>query len=187
MSTTKQHLPKIHLACGTSEIDTNKNLIKIRNNIASATNGVILVRIELSEKYKDFCTPEVMKILNGKCIHKNVWKEIYQCDLLQVTEDEIVCFKDSIKKIFEYATPNGSLWDDEYLIRQIRDAGEEKKRIIKYNAAQISIISKIFEDNELNFSFTKGQQGTFVYPYHGCGMFAVLMPIETSESRYYFS
>lgn len=182
----EQKLLPIHIACSDDENRPNLSLVKIKNGVACATDGTILVKIDLLKTSEKHITPDDIKILNGKCIHKEVWKEIHKCETLQFDDDGIYCFKNGIKKTFEYNLPDGSIWQDDEIVEDVIQAGEDSKRIMCYNPKLIDKINKIFQHSELCFSFTKGNKGTLVYPYHGCGMFAILMPMESAENRYYF-
>lgn len=180
-----QFLKPLHLACGDDDLRPNIRLIEIKNNIASATEGHILVKLDLTQT--SMLQPEQLKTLDGKYIDKEVWKEIYKCDLLEFDDAHIICHKNSIKKMFEYATPNGEFFNINKIIEQAADDGVEAKTLISYNSKFINILQKIFQNESLTFSFSKGNQGTFVYPYEHSGMFAILMP-QASENtnRYYF-
>lgn len=180
-------LNPLHLACVDDELRPNTRLIEIKNNVASATNGHVLVKIDLS-LVSPF-TPEQRKILNGKYIHMKVWEEMSSCDSLSLDEDEIVCNKDGINRIFEYSLAQGEFFKVDHVVDEIKRIGEEPKRIIKYNTKMIALISKIFKCDNLFFSFSKGNAGTIIYEYEDSGMFAVLMPtsIDGAPNRYFFN
>jgi hypothetical protein len=180
-------LNPIHLACDDDELRPNCRLIEIKNNIASATNGSMLVKIDLSQ-VSPF-SPDQLKILNGKYIDMEVWREMHKCDALELDDHQIICNKKGINKIFEYSYPQGEFFRMDNIILDIKEAGEEAKRVMGFNPKLISTLGSIFHSaDSLIFSFTKGNQGTLVYPVEGCGMFAVLMPvaIEEGQNRYFF-
>lgn len=183
--TPKPSLPPLHLACGDDELRPNLQLIKIKNNIATATNGNMLVKIDLS-----LTSPfdiEVLNMLNGKYIHKEVWKELHKCDSVQYFDDQIDCWNNGIKKTFYYSDHNGEFWDDSTIIQDIKEAGETPQRIVTYNPQFITILQKIFKADKLSFSFTSEHKGTIVFPYSDSGMFAVLMPMKSNDlNRYFF-
>ena len=185
LTIAKVKLNPLHLACLDDELRPNARLIEIKNNIASATNDLILVKIDLS--LTTSLTKQMLCVLDGKFIHMSVWAEICNCDVLTLSEDLITCNKSGINKMFEYSNPQGSMFAMNDIVTEINLAGEEKKRIIAYNTKLIATLSKIFNCEILNFSFSNGNKGTFVYPHYDCGMFAVLMPVEdTAENRYFF-
>jgi len=180
----EQKLFPIHLACGDDEMRPNLLLVKIDNNIAMATNGHLLVKINLLET--SLLTTEDLKILNGKCIHKEIWKEIHKCDVLEINDKQIDCFKNGVKKTFYFAEPNGEFFNINSIVEEIKSAGEEAKRLMTYNPKMIEILHKIFQCETLHFSFSPGNKGTVVFPATE-GMFAILMPMESmTVNRYIF-
>jgi len=183
----EQKLKPLHLACLDDEMRPNYNLIRINNNIATATNGTILVKLDLT--MVSSLLPEELEIINGKYIHAEVWKEIHKCDQIEFLEDEIVCHNNDIKKRFDYSQPTGELWDSNSIVQDIKEAGEMSKRIAQFNTKMIQIVAKIFDADTLYFSFTKGnKKGTVVFPYEDSGMFAIIMPVELRDgvNRYFF-
>lgn len=182
-----QILNPLHLACANDDLRPNMSLIEIKSGIATATNGHLLVRIDLRQI--DALTPEQIEVLNGKYLHKEVWKEIHKCDKVEFDDAGIYCFKNSIKKTFEYSNPNGEFFDIDSIVTGIKTAGEESKLQVLFNPVYIQIIQKIFQHSQLTFSFSKGGSGVLVYPFYDCGMFAVLMPLALNEDqpRYFFT
>lgn len=183
----EQILNPLHLACSDDDLRPNMSLIQIQSGIATATNGHILVRIDL--KQIDALTPEQLEILDGKFLHKEVWKEIYKCDSVEFDDNGIYCHKNGIKKTFDYSNPNGEFFDTDSVVKDIKDAGEETKPQMLLNPTFITILQKIFQSNQLTFSFSKGNKGVLAYPHYDCGMFAVIMPLflERVEPRYFFT
>lgn len=182
----KPQFAPLHLASSDDEMRPNLALIKIKNGIATATNGHIMVKIDLA-----LCTElteQQLKVLNDKNIHMETWKEIHKADWVQFFEDQIDCHKNGIKKTYYYSDAVGQLWDDNAIIIGIKDAGEEPKRIMMYNPKFITILDKIFGESQMVFSFSKENKGTVVFPSNGSGMCAILMPMDCSEelNRYLF-
>lgn len=183
----EQQLKPIHLACGDDELRPNMQLIQIKNNIASATNGTVLVKINLTQNAA-FLEEDSLKILEGKYIHKDVWKEIHKCDKLEFFEESIDCWKNGNKRTFYYSSANGEFFSIDTVISNTALAGEEPKRIITMNPKLITVLSKIFQHESLTFSFSKGNGGMFVFPNDTDGMFALLMPMQSDNlNRYYFN
>lgn len=178
-----QILFPLHLACLDDDMRPNLRLIHIHHGIAHATNAHILVKLSLKDT--STLTDDQIKILEDKYIDMEVWKEIHKCDQLELDDEYLICHKDGIKKIFEYSSAMGSFFSLDSIIEEIKRAEPLEKSINKYNAKYIEIIRKIFGDNELTFA-TSSNNTTLVYPYDGCGFFAVLMPVYTAESNRYF-
>ena len=181
----EQILNPLHLACIDDEFRPNARLIEVKNGIATATNSHIVARIDLRENGQ--LTPEQIELLNGKFIDMEVWKECHKCDSLEVTETNIICFKNGIKKTFDFSISQGMFFNIDSIIIDISKSGAGEKEQVKYNGKFIAIFNKIFGTNEITFSFSKGNLGTLVYPNDYSGMFGVLMPIVTTvENRYFF-
>ena len=180
----EQKFPPLHLASNDDEMRPNMALIEIKNNHATATNGHMIVRVDLTEHSK--LTPETLAILNGKFIHKEVWKEIWKCDQVDFDDIGIYCFKNGIKKTFEYSVSHGQFFNIDSIIIELKVNGNEEKPSICYNPKFIAIIGKIFNGEQMQFSFTKGNLGTLLFPFEGAGMFAVLMPMYIEKNERYF-
>jgi len=182
----EQILNPLHLACRADDFSPNQRLIEIKNGIATATNGHIIARVDLRENGQ--LTPEQIDLLNGKFIDMEVWKECHKCDEVEVTEENIICHKNGIKKTFDFSVSQGQFFNIDSIIIDIANAGEETKRIMAFNSKYITIFEKIFDSAEITFSFSKGNQGTLVFPDDHSGMFGVLMPvlIDPIPNRYYF-
>ena len=182
-----QFLPPLHLACTEDEFNRNHSLIEILFGIASATNGHILVRIDLKNDTTCQLTQEDISNMEGKCIHMKTWAEIYKGDKLEFHDTHIEFEAKGIKKTYYYSTPQGQFFNIGSVVEGVISAGPEDKALVTYNPKLIGIIAKIFQHDSLNFSFSKGGQGAIVFPYEGSGMFAVLMPMDSNGvGRYYF-
>lgn len=181
----EQKLRPIHLACVDDEMRYNMALIEVKNGIATATNGSLLVKVDL--RIACNLTDEDLINMDGKHIHMKTWAEIHKCDELYFHETHIDCHRDGIQKTYYYTPPQGEFFRTDSVLENIREAGEEGKRIITYNGSFLQILHKIFQHESLTFSFSAGGQGTIVFPYDGSGMFGLLMPMMSDNlNRYYF-
>lgn len=174
----------IHVACSSDDFRPNGALIEIRNNIAIATNFHVLVNVDL--KIASALTNDMLEVLNGKYIHKEVWKQMHKCDELYIDDHFIYVTKNGIKQFFEFSTPQGEFFKIDSIVREIKEAGEDAKKAIKINPELVKIIAKAFNADQLNFSFSPNNKGYVVFPSEGCGMFAILMPMTEIEPRYLF-
>lgn len=173
-------LRPLHSICVNNIETPNQSLIHVRRNNATAYNGTVLVKIDLLKASS--LTPEEIDILNGKFLHMEVWREMAECDELELFETKIIVHTDGIKKILEYSRPVGEFFDADEIVQDIKMAGEDKKRVMTYNIKNISLISKVFGHDSLHFSFSKGGLGTIVFPMQvDSGMFAVLAPVPNLE------
>ncbi len=177
-------LNPLHLACAKDEFRPSLRLISVKNNIATASNGSIIVKVDLTICSK--LTPAMREHLNGRFIDMKVWEQMSKCDSLQLDDEYIIVNRDGINKMFEYSVPQGELFPLDNVVETVKFAGEEKKRIMCYNPGSIGIIASVFGAGTLHFSFSQGKNGTVVFPEDQCGMFAVIMPVESVSNRYMF-
>lgn len=184
----KTLLNPIHLACRVDEFAPNKRLIEIRRGIATASNGIIVARIDLRAEFSGV-DPEQLDLLDGKYIDMEVWKDIHDADKVTFTEDGIHCDKNGIGKSFDYSTPQGEFFNIDSIIITIRDAGESPKAYTRFNLKQLDLFRRIFDANEITFAHSHGNVGTLVFPDRYSGMFGVIMPILSDEkqTRYFFT
>jgi len=181
----KTLLNPLHLACRVDEFAPNKRLIEIRRGIATASNGIIVARIDLWKQ--EAILPEQIELLDGKYIDMEIWKDIHDADKITFTEDGIHCDKLGIGKSFDYSLPQGEFFNIDILIT-IRDAGESPKAFTRFSIKQLDLLRKIFDSTELTFAHSAGNTGTLVFPDEYSGMFGVIMPVLFAEppSRYLF-
>jgi hypothetical protein len=74
-------LPKMHLVCGNDDLRPAMSFVEIKNSIATATNAYVLVRYDLT----DIIAEDVLKILDGKYIHRDFWQR-----MCKATESELI-------------------------------------------------------------------------------------------------
>lgn len=182
---SEEFLPPLHLVCHNDEFRPNMKLIEVKNGIAQATNAHMIVKVNLIEASK--LTADQVDMLNGRYVHMEVWKEIHKCEMIELSEDYIVCWKNGIKKIFEYGEPNGEFFSIDTIIRNCKEAGEEPQRLVGMNAKYIEILHKIFGSGTIYFSFSAANHGIICFPGEDSGMFALLVPVTTDGvNRYMF-
>ncbi len=177
-------LNPLHLACTKDEFRPSLRLISVKNNVATASNGSIIVKVDLTICSK--LTPAMREHLNGRFIDMKVWEQMSKCDSLQLDDEYIIVNRDGINKMFEYSMPQGELFPLDNVVETVKYAGEEKKRIMCYNPNSIGIIASVFGAGTLHFSFSKDKAGTVVFPEDQCGMFAIIMPVDSVSNRYMF-
>ncbi len=182
----RQFLKPLHLACGNDDANPSTMLIGVKGNHATAANGVLMVKLDLTKTSS--LRQEDIEMLDGKYIHKETWKSIHKCDELTIEKNAIHCHANGAKKTFYFEKANTELWDNDVVVT-VKEEGQEAKRTICHSAAQMDIISKVFQEDRLNQSFSPKRVGTVVYPdAPESGMFAILKPEEQLElNRYLFT
>lgn len=182
-----QYLKPLHLVCINDDFRPNCRLIEIKNGIAQATNGHMLIKIQLADNSE--LTPEDIATLNGKYIDMEVWKEAFKCEKLEITEEVIIVHKNGIRKMFDYSDSQGTFFNLDSVIETIKSKHSEGKEFIRLNARSISTIQKVFGESEIIFAFSEGDSGVLMYTRNDCGMFALLMPVMDdylAANRYFF-
>lgn len=180
----RQILKPLHLAAGSDEENPSTMLIGIRKNTATASNGNLMVKLDLTKTAS--LSSEDLEILDGKYIHKNTWKEIHKVDELEITEKAIHCHVNGVKKTFYYEKEQSELWDND-VAQKTKEGGDANHRMICLSASQIQTIHSIFQQDSLHFSFSPKKGGVVIWPTNDSGMFAILAPEETMEmNRYIF-
>lgn len=183
----EKFLKSLHLACVVDENRPNLALISIKNGIATASNGNLLVRMDLTRTTT--FEKDMLEFMEGKNIHCETWKEIQSCDSLVFGEKQIDCLREGIKKTYYYAEATGELYDAEKVIIDVKKSGQAERGVVSMNAENLVKLKKIFDCDTLHFSFSKKNVGTVVYPSHDSGMFAILAHVETEGAdmnRYIF-
>ena len=182
----RQLLKPLHLACKHDDEHPNFSLIAIRKNTATASNGNLLVKLDLTKTSS--LSAEDLETLEGKFIHMNTWKEIFKADELEFEPKAIHCHKNGIKKTFYYDTVavQKEFFQDD-IVQEVMDLGQERKGVICHSAAQIENVHHIFQEDNLNMSFSAKNRGTVIWADGDKGMFAILKPEEQVElNRYLF-
>ncbi len=85
----KPNFPQFHLACGKDPLRPAMNHIFFSNGYAFASDAHILIKAKL----EDFTHREdIIDILEGKYIHRDTWKQIYNKSLI-VKDEKLYCME----------------------------------------------------------------------------------------------
>lgn len=169
---TEKLVKPIHLACGDDETRPILCCVYIKDGHAVATNGHLLVKQKLSAT--TLINTDQIKLLEGRFIHKAVWKEVFDmAKELRVENDAIVCQTDAGKVIYEFANHAMLFPDVETILDNCKKSPTQQ---IGLNPKFITIIGKIFDSTKLKFEFNQAK-GTMVYPLESTDELAYLMAI----------
>ena len=133
----------LHLACDQDK-DTLRPVfshVHFSNNNAYATNGNMIIRQPLN--YSSVINYEN---LNGKMIHKDVFKDILKYDIVKATPEGLECSNDKLSVFIKYSTLEASYQVpnfEEYLNNENAYESVEK---IGINPRWIDIANKILVD-----------------------------------------
>lgn len=184
-----KYLKPLHLICINDENMPNLALIQIKKKEARATNGHLMIKLDLVRTSK--LTEEQLDILEGKYLHMEVWKEMYKCDQIDLDDVGITVHKNGITKSFDYSHPVDEWYDLDKTVSEVKYAGEHAVRLVAYNPAQIAKIATVFDmgGSPLFISHSPEPKGHVVTCGHDTGMMAIVMPILISDenlNRYMF-
>lgn len=180
---SKGFLPPIHIAASNDEMNLPLQHIEILDGIATATNGYILVRLNLSE-YSSL-DETVLKRLSGKYIHRDVWQMIHKAEniLIDDNDENSLVFINggvdaevTIKDSKEITFPNYNA-----LIDRIANSRFEKKSFISFNPEWVAIARKIFGAENLIMRFYEKEGMFTLFPNGDAKAFMGIMPYEVEE------
>lgn len=170
----KNILPPIHLAASNDTLRPVMQYIEVKKGIATATNAHILVRMNLNEESR--LEKDDIDALNGKLIHKEQWKFIYDSDFIKVETDGIKCTKNGIEyKIFFTKEKMSYVNYDEVL----KNVKKQPRAIEMFSISStlLSTISKIFGTTQIKIDCYGNNSALVCYDYSNRKTFALLMPI----------
>lgn len=87
----------LSIACGTDDLRPIFQYVIFENGYAICSDATIVVKHNLLNY--DF-TEEEIELLNGKCLHKETFKEISRYDYIEIEEDKLNCLKHNVKTTF---------------------------------------------------------------------------------------
>lgn len=174
----KKILPPIHLACASKDGSPALQHVEVLDGIATATNGHILARLNLSNHSM---IPEItIKALSGKLIHRDVWETVIDADFIEVEGDVLHYSKGGAKGDLDI-TVTEKFPDYSPIIHAIANSAFGKKSFICLNPKFIAIAAKLFGSSTLVFRFYEADAMTLVFPSFEPNGFVGIMPMELDE------
>jgi len=176
----KKKLPPLHLAASDDDLRPALMHIEIKKGIATATNAHLIAQLNLAE-YSEL-DDETIKLLNGKLIHKDVWQELADADVITVEEDTIHYAKGGIRATVDisctYKFP-----DYKTIINAVANSLFDKKSFICFNPEFIAIAKKIFPSENLIMRFYENHDMMLIFPSGEAKGFVGIMPLKISEEE----
>jgi hypothetical protein len=176
----KKILPPLHLACADDELRPALMHIEIKKGIATATNANLIAQLNLSQY--SLLDDETIKKLNNKLIHRDVWEQIQDVDIISVEGDTLHCEKGGIKADYDiscvYKFPNHKA-----IIDTIAGSIFDKKSFIVFNPKYIEIAKKIFPSESLVMRFYENNEMMLLFPSGDAKGFVGIMPMKISEEE----
>lgn len=176
----KKTLPPLHLATSDDELRSALMHIEIVDGIATATNAYIVAQLKLSE-YSTL-PDETIRALSGKLIHRDVWEEIMDADLLEVSEDTIHYEKGGIKADYDI-TCSLKFPDHKSIIDSVARSIFDKKSFVCFSPKWIQIAAKIFPSENLICRFYENNEMMVFFPSGDAKGFLGIMPMKITEEE----
>lgn len=176
----KKTLPPLHLVTSDDELRPVLNHIEITDGIATATNGIIIAQLNLSAY--SLLPDDVIKRLNGKLIHKDVWQLLIDADLIEVQGDIITYEHGGIKADINIAC-SLKFPDHASLIKSVANSLFDKKSFVCFNPKFISIASKLFPSENLICRFYEESELMVFFPSGEAKGYLAVAPIKITEEE----
>lgn len=176
----KKTLPPLHLATCDDELRPVLNHIQILDGIATATNALIIAQLKLSE-YSTL-PDETIKQLSGKLIHRDIWEQIMNAELLEVKDDVIHFEKGGIKADYNIAC-SLKFPDHKSIIDSVANSIFDKKSFVCFNPEWIKIAAKIFPSENLICRFYQNNEMMVFFPSGDAKGFVGIMPMKITAEE----
>lgn len=177
---SKKMLPPIHLACSDDDQRPALQMVEVIDGIATATNAHIIARMNLAAYCK--LDEETIKKLNGKLIHRDVWAELIDADIITVDGDNIHMDKGGIKATFDIAT-DLKFPDHESIVNAVARSIFDKKSFVAFSPKFIAIAAKLFPSESLICRFYENNDMMVFFPSGDAKGFMGIMPMKITEEE----
>ncbi|WP_346236716.1 hypothetical protein ABDK00_014205 [Niabella insulamsoli] len=177
---SKKNLPPIHLACSDDELRPALQHVEIIDGIATATNAHILAQMNL--RTYSTLPDECIRAMNGKLIHRDVWAEIIDADLIEVNDDILHYEKGGIKADVNI---HCDLKFPEYdaIVKSVANSIFDRKSFVCFNPKYIQIAAKLFPSENLICRFYETNEMMIFFPSGEAKGYMGIMPLELSEDE----
>jgi hypothetical protein len=177
---SKKTLPPIHLACSDDKDRPALQHIEIIDGVATATNGHIICRLNLGAYSK--LDEEIIKQLNGKLIHRDVWETIQDADIITIEGDNLHMDQGGIKATFDIFT-DVTFPDHQSLIDAVANSAFDKKSFVAFNPKYIALAAKLFPSENLICRFYENNDMMVFFPSGDAKGFMGIMPMKITAEE----
>lgn len=173
-------LPPIHLACSDDELRPALQHVEIIDGIATATNAHVIAQLNLSV-YSNLDDNSI-RLLNGKLIHRDVWNNIQDADMIEVKGDTIHVEMGGIKADYNIAC-DFKFPDHKSIIDAVAKSIFDKKSFVCFNPKFISLAAKLFPSENLICRFYENNDMMIFFPSGEAKGFMGIMPMMITEEE----
>lgn len=176
----KKMLPPIHLACSDDELRPALHHVEVIDGIATATNGSVIARMNLGAYCK--LDDTMIAMLNGKLIHKDVWANVMDADVLTVLGDHIYIEMGGIRADYNIAN-DYKFPDHESIISAVAKSLFDKKSFVCFSPKHIALAAKLFPSENLICRFYENHDMTVFFPSGDAKGFMGIMPMKITAEE----
>ena len=178
---------RLDIACGNDPFRPAMENIYFKDGYAYATDAHIGVRHSL--ELHGFSEKEI-EFMDGKMIHKKLFRQIYSHFHIEAQEDGIMCRSDEISVKYFYTSPFSKFPNLEYVLKGLLKNNKKELNGFSLSAVLVSRLKDVFlfdgYSKSLEFSFRGDSTGILVSPnddesYIG-RQIGVIMPIVLEKS-----
>jgi hypothetical protein len=177
---SKKTLPPLHLATSDDELRPALMHIEIKKGIATATNAYLIAQLNLAE-YSSL-PEEVIKKLNGKLIHRDIWEAISDAELIEVEEDTLHYEKGGVKADYDISS-SYKFPDHKSIIDAVANSVFDKKSFVCFAPKWIDIAKKIFPTENLIMRFYEKNDMMLLFPSGEAKGFVGIMAMKITEEE----
>ncbi len=137
----------LDLVCSKDLLRPVMNHIYFDDGKSVCTDAHILLIRDLK---LDGFTDEEIQVMNGKLLHKEVFKEIFRYNDVHIIDGKFHCTKGNVKAVFEFSSCTDKYPNYQAVINKTFDTVGK----IKLNLNYLSILKKVAENPSLLFNFS---------------------------------
>lgn len=177
---SKKMLPPLHLAASDDDMRPALMHIEVKKGIATATNGNVIAQMNLSE-YSNL-PDDIIKGLNGKLIHRDIWEAIQDADSIDIEGDNLHYEKGGIRADVDISCllkfPNHKA-----IIDSVANSVFDKKSFISFAPKWIDIAKKLFPSENLIMRFYENNDMMMIFPSGDAKGFIGIVPMKITEEE----
>jgi uncharacterized protein (DUF952 family) len=148
-------LKALHLVCLSDDARPNLALIGIEKGNATASNGDMLLRVNLREHSQ--LEKETIDNMDGKFIHMEVWKDIHKAERIWVDDNGMLnADVNDVTKTYKFSEPGDLFPSLNGTVADLKASKEGALKKFGVNQKLLNICAKVFGNNDLYFHFHTG-------------------------------
>lgn len=180
---------RVDYACGSDELRPVMENIYFKDGFLYATDAHIGVRHKLDLHGFD---PEEIELMDGKMIHKNVFKEVYKHHFVKAEKDGLFCTTGNIQVKYFWTRTENKFPNLESVLQECLKKTDEKVANIGLNLHLMSKLKNVFTysnpyGKSCELLFTNQRKGVLCTPASDgfvLDQLGIIMPVVIGESKF---